>query len=96
MQAYIEIEHSELFLKHFYGPAQGSLIPSDKTATVLKIGLVGITVDTHDAASGSAYRTSTEVNGEKAFLFDLTDGVDTYECSVFQRNVGAISATVTE
>lgn len=94
MQAYIQIEHSELFLKHFYGPDQGGLIPATHTATVLTIPLL-VSVPTHDAASGSVYRNAHEVAGKKAFLFDVTDGVDTYNLDISMDHMGLPVATVT-
>lgn len=94
MQAYIEIEHSDLFLKQFYGPNGGNLIPSGYTASKLTIPLL-VTVPTHDAASGSAFRSSHLVDGKKAFIFDVTDGVDTYSLDMLQEHMGLPVATVT-
>ena len=94
MQAYIEIEPSELFLKHFYGAGQGNLIPEAYTATKLTIPLL-VSVPTHDAASGSVYRNAHEVAGKKAFIFDVTDGVDTYALDVLQEHMGLPVASVT-
>jgi hypothetical protein len=94
MQAYIEIEHSELFLKQFYGPNGGNLIPAGYTASKLTIPLL-VTVPTHDAASGSVFRSSHLVDGKKAFIFDVTDGVDTYSLDMLQEHMGLPVATVT-
>ncbi len=95
MQAYIEIESSELFLKQFYGPNGGDLIPSGYTASKLTIPLL-VTVPTHDAASGSVFRSSHLVGGKKAFIFDVTNGVDTHSLDMLQEHMGLPVATVTE
>lgn len=95
MQAYIEIEHSELFLKHFFGANQGGIVASGYTGGVIRISLA-VSVDTHDAASGSKYRTCRTDDGKRAYIFDVTNGVDTHSIYVTHDNVKSISVAVTE
>jgi len=80
-RAYVEIEPSDLFLAHFYGPVGGPVIPETHEITKITTPLK-FSIQDHDAASGSAYVERITLNGEVCFRFMITDGVDVHMVTV--------------
>ena len=93
-RAYVEIEPSDLFLSHFYGPVGGPAVPITHEVSKIRVPLE-ITVPDNDEASGSVYLGKTIVNGEPCFRFQLTDGVDTHLADVRLSHMGCPVLTIT-
>lgn len=96
-RAYVEFEPSDLFLSHFYGPSHAPAFdPAVYEIASLRIALrYGVTVEDHDAASGTAYKGIETINGERCFIFLLKDGVDTHRASIRESCIDAPTITLT-